>query len=474
MFTSSWSSDVAFDAETDRADQAVVEVSLLWGDSTLAVKHVPLGKTLTLGDSDCDLLVSGADTIRVEHGASGVHVFPGATASVYCDGSSRDPAPFDLGIGHNAEILVGAFAVRLRVVAAGKETPLALADRLREGAFGGVGLSFAVHASVVAALAFFMPALANDDSEGIDRDRMYAMKAMLDAAAARELDRPETPVEETSPANEGSASGGGRAQGSEGASGRPDARSQGHMAIKKDPTAAELSLSRADALKMAEKFGMIELLGTIPVASASDAPAAPWATIANGLDDRNHRGNLWAQELGDAFGFGLGLQGTDEGGGGNNLGIGINDIGGLGRSLDARLGGGTCLAPPCDGMGRGTAPVRGSHTPHGPQMRVAKTEIDGGRIPAEVIQRIVRMSHGRFRNCYETGLRSNPSLGGRVAVRFVISREGAVSVASDAGSDLPDESVRKCVVQTFYSLSFPQPQGGTVRVTYPLTFSPAE
>jgi len=41
-----------------------------------------------------------------------------------------------------------------------------------------------------------------------------------------------------------------------------------------------------------------------------------------------------------------------------------------------------------------------------------------GRLPPEVIQRIVRQNFGRFRNCYESSLRTNPSLTGRVAVKF--------------------------------------------------------
>lgn len=478
MFTSSIAqSSEAFNAETERADAMVVEATVCWGEGVLAVRHLERGETLTLGESDdCDVLVAGlAEPIRVEHGEGGVHVLPGAATAMSLDGSVREPAPFELRVEHRAELLAGAFSVQLRVVPAGKAAPLSLADRVKEGALATIGVSFLVHASVVATLAFFMPALGQDDSEALDRDRMYAMKAMLDAAAVREQDRVEEAMTEPSPANQGASSGGGRAQNAEGAMGKPDARTQGHYAAKGNAKPNEVTLARREELAMAKDFGMIALLGTMPtMATASNAPTVPWGTVQNGMDDRDHKGNLWSQELGDAFGFGLGVQGTDEGGGGHNLGIGINDIGGLGRSLDARMAGGTCLAPPCDGMGRSSGALRGVHQPKGPIMRVAKTEVEGGRLAPEVIQRIVRMSHGRFRNCYEAGLRTNPSLGGRVAVRFVIGRDGAVSLAGDGGSDLPDDSVKKCVVQAFYSLSFPAPEGGTVRVTYPLSFTPSE
>ena len=95
-----------------------------------------------------------------------------------------------------------------------------------------------------------------------------------------------------------------------------------------------------------------------------------------------------------------------------------------------------------------------------------------GRLPPEVIQRIVRQHLGRVRLCYENALRTNPTLQGHVAVKFVIDREGAVSTAMNNGSYLPDPAVIACVVNAFKGLSFPQPEGGIVTVVYPLTFQP--
>ena len=76
---------------------------------------------------------------------------------------------------------------------------------------------------------------------------------------------------------------------------------------------------------------------------------------------------------------------------------------------------------------------------------------------------------------YANSLRSwsgNPNLEGRVSARFVIGRDGAVSNASNGGSDLPDSGVVSCVVSAFYGLSFPQPEGGIVTVVYPIMLSP--
>jgi hypothetical protein len=58
-------------------------------------------------------------------------------------------------------------------------------------------------------------------------------------------------------------------------------------------------------------------------------------------------------------------------------------------------------------------------------------------------------------------------------VRFVIGRDGSVSSVRHDG-DFPDQAVAECVSRAFSGLSFPQPEGGTVSVTYPLVFGSGE
>lgn len=108
-----------------------------------------------------------------------------------------------------------------------------------------------------------------------------------------------------------------------------------------------------------------------------------------------------------------------------------------------------------------------------PSLRQGATTVNG-KLPPEVIQRIVRQNFGRFRLCYENGLRTNPKLAGRVAVKFTIDRSGAVSKSGNGGSDLIDTNVIACVVKGFSNLSFPQPESGEVIVVYPIIFSPGD
>lgn len=107
------------------------------------------------------------------------------------------------------------------------------------------------------------------------------------------------------------------------------------------------------------------------------------------------------------------------------------------------------------------------------ESRGCSTSVNG-RLPPEAIKHVIKLNSGRFRQCYENGLLHNPKLSGRVAVKFVIDRSGAVASQVDAGSDLPDAAVIACVVQAFGGLSFPQPEGGLVSVVYPFVFNPKD
>lgn len=114
---------------------------------------------------------------------------------------------------------------------------------------------------------------------------------------------------------------------------------------------------------------------------------------------------------------------------------------------------------------------RGGRRAFIPMVRMGATSVSG-RLPPEVIQRIVRQNFGRFRLCYENGLRNNPNLMGRVSVRFVIGRDGMTSNVGNGGSDLPDMRVIQCVMRQFMNLEYPQPEGGIVTVVFPIMFSP--
>jgi hypothetical protein len=97
-----------------------------------------------------------------------------------------------------------------------------------------------------------------------------------------------------------------------------------------------------------------------------------------------------------------------------------------------------------------------------------------GRLPPEVIKRIVRQHFGKIRLCYENALRRDPRLAGNVVVRFVIDRQGAVASATTGGSTIRDAAMVECVRNVFPSLAFPSPESGTVDVSQVIRFASNE
>jgi hypothetical protein len=126
----------------------------------------------------------------------------------------------------------------------------------------------------------------------------------------------------------------------------------------------------------------------------------------------------------------------------------------------------------------GTGATTGFGSGHGrlggrtPSIRQGVTQVNG-RLPPEVIQRIVRQNFGRFKLCYVEGLRSNAALAGTVTVHFVIGLDGSVTKTErDASTTMPDAAVTSCIVRGFSNLSYPQPESGTVSVVFPIILAP--
>lgn len=166
---------------------------------------------------------------------------------------------------------------------------------------------------------------------------------------------------------------------------------------------------------------------------------------------------------GDWGSGGLGMKGTGPGGGGTG-----RSGGGTGEGT---IGIGTIGTGTGSGYGTNGGPRRGSKTT--PTLRPGTANVMGA-LPPEVIRRIVRSRFSALRFCYEKGLKVNPTLAGRLTVKFVISKEGEVVSAHDAGSTLSDVTTVSCMVAVFKALKFPKPQGGgIVVVSYPIVFDPA-
>lgn len=449
-----------------------VEVTIKWGAQIMKVAHLEGGRSFVLG-SDFVVpedvlgaaratLVAGSTAFVPETATSANLERRGEGIMMVPPGSQVTLAP-----GARLTIELGAFTIELGAVRAGKVLPAGFLSALATGAASFIGLSALGHAAIVASMALFMPSMTND-AESLDRDQLLLMQKMLTAAAERENEMQEMPGASDAPAAGGGKQSGEAHQGEAGQAGTTrHVTTNGRMAFRGDNQPPEVG--RRAEMEEARTFGLVGILG-----GEKNAPSSPWGEHHAGSDPLNAQGSLFAQTIDDASGFGLGLWGTGEGGGGKGKGVGID---GVGSTIGG--GSGTCTGNNCfgrgdkDGFGISSGKSGGGHVAKAPVFREVGITTNG-KLPPEVIQRVVRQNFGKFRFCYDAGLRQNPALTGRVSTRFVIDRNGAVSLAQDAGSDLPNREVVQCIVRSFHSLSFPEPQGGMVTVTYPIMLTPGE
>jgi len=469
-----------------------VEVMVLWGTNVLHVSHLTPPRTFYVGEEmgknvSCDFFIPseklgttrmpvvtgdvGSVYLILPPGAKGHIDVPGQPRMTLDEARTRAQPSAEVSGGHQLPLAGGAkarvelngFVFQVAAVNAGKPLKHGVGVGMDWSVLMYFGLSFLAHAGIIAAMAFFVPPLGLTDDEDIDKDQLYLIQQYLKSAAEREQEEKEAEtVEDNADNKEGGT--GTRAKGEEGSMGNPTSKATNkRYAVQGPKDNPDPHIARQAALREAQEFGMIGLLNT-GAAGDPNAPTAPWGRDTSlGMDDISARGNMWGDEIGDAFGAGgLGLSGIGEGGGGRGEGIGLGNIGTLGHGAGTGTG---------QGFGAGSGRLGGSHKTRAPKVRMGATTVSG-RLPPEVIQRIVRQNYGRFRMCYEQGLARNPNLEGRVSARFVIGRDGSVSNVGNGGSDLPDSGVVGCVIQAFYGLSFPQPEGGIVTVVYPIMFAP--
>lgn len=96
--------------------------------------------------------------------------------------------------------------------------------------------------------------------------------------------------------------------------------------------------------------------------------------------------------------------------------------------------------------------------------------IEGGLDPDQV-QAVIERNYGQMVYCFEKGIQSQPNLKGRVAVKFLISSSGSVSVANVAQTSLGSSKVESCILSKLRAMKFPRPKGNVaVNVLYPFAF----
>jgi outer membrane biosynthesis protein TonB len=212
--------------------------------------------------------------------------------------------------------------------------------------------------------------------------------------------------------------------------------------------AAARKAERAAAVaKAVQSKGILKVLGALGPGTGSGAVADVFGT-GGGIGDV-------ATALSGAGGVAVA---NDPGAGGGRKGGGQGEAASIG-SL-ATSGGGKV------GYGAKTdVKVSGS-------VAAEEAEVDSADIEQSKLAAFVKARMGLIKACYENALKRNPTLKGRVSVRFTILETGGLADVAAAQNTLGAPEVAACIVNTMRSWRTQFRPSGPVTVEYPFVFSP--
>jgi TonB family protein len=151
--------------------------------------------------------------------------------------------------------------------------------------------------------------------------------------------------------------------------------------------------------------------------------------------------------------------------GGGRVGGATDGLGGLARAGEGRAG-----AARTEGGALAETAPRG-------RFRASADDADESGAGSFDMQAVVRMINTRraaITRCYETQLRSNPTLAGRVRVSMTIQESGSVTNVRAVENTTNSEEVASCVVRVVQGFRFnPGPTDGSVTYAFPFVFEPA-
>lgn len=96
-----------------------------------------------------------------------------------------------------------------------------------------------------------------------------------------------------------------------------------------------------------------------------------------------------------------------------------------------------------------------------------------GEFDSAVVVKTIKSRIRAIQRCYETELKNDTSLAGKVTIKFTIQQSGTVSNVSSTANTSGSSGLAACIVKTMKRLRFrPGPEGGSVTFSYPFVFAP--
>ena len=116
------------------------------------------------------------------------------------------------------------------------------------------------------------------------------------------------------------------------------------------------------------------------------------------------------------------------------------------------------------------ASVLGFGAPEGVQASAGG--YNGKSVDPFVVRQRIRRDLPKINRCYESALRHEPDLEGKVSVRFAVIRTGDVKGVHVIENTTGSASVERCVARVVGALQFPRHRyGRSMRFTFPFVFA---
>ncbi len=107
------------------------------------------------------------------------------------------------------------------------------------------------------------------------------------------------------------------------------------------------------------------------------------------------------------------------------------------------------------------------------KMSAPSEAIGTGTLSRADIEKTVTRRAGALKSCYESELKKDNTLKGKIEVQFTIQPSGRVSTARVTANTMNSTAVGSCIVAQIQRWRFPQPSGGDVTIKYPFVFTPS-
>lgn len=95
-----------------------------------------------------------------------------------------------------------------------------------------------------------------------------------------------------------------------------------------------------------------------------------------------------------------------------------------------------------------------------------------GKVDASVVRKQIQRDLPKINRCYESALRREPDLSGKVKVRFAIVRSGVVASVKVLENTTGHQGVERCVARVVSDIQFPsRRKGKALSFTFPFVFA---